>query len=145
FEQIKGKIFGSVGLDTYKGMNVSIADFDRTGWQGVYVSDVHHALQAEGSLLWMFGQSSDPFRPIVTDTATQKGALNEERFGWGAVASDFDNDGWVDLAQANGMVDDTYDKKFEECPDYWYVNEKIARSPPSYHRYADKWGDIRGY
>ncbi len=145
FEPIKGKIFGSVGLDTYKGMNVSIADFDRTGWQSVYISDVHHALQAEGSLLWSFAPSGDVFRPKVTETATQKGILNEERFGWGAVASDFDNDGWVDLAQANGMVDDTYDKQFEDCPDYWYVNEKVARSQPSYHRFADKWGDIRGY
>lgn len=145
FERIQGKTFGSIGLDTYKGMNVSIADFDRSGWQSVYVSDVHHALQAEGSLLWTFSASDDPFRPKVRESATQKGVLNEERFGWGAVASDFDNDGRVDLAQANGMVDDTYDKKFDDCPDYWYVNEKVARSQPSYHRFADKWGDIRGY
>lgn len=145
FENVKGTFFGSIGRDTYKGMNVSIADFDRTGWFSVYVSDVHHALQAEGSLLWTFMPGADPFQPKISETATRKGVLNEERFGWGAVAADFDNDGWVDLAQANGMVDDTYDKKFEKCPDYWYVNEKVARSPPSYHRFADKWGDIRGY
>ena len=42
------------------------------------------------------------------------------------------------------MVDDTIDKKSETCPDYWYVNEKVARSPPSIHRYANKWGDLRG-
>lgn len=30
------------------------------------------------------------------------------------------------------------------CPDYWYVNEKIARSPPSIHVNAARWGDIRG-
>jgi hypothetical protein len=51
----------------------------------------------------------------------------------------------MDLAQANGMVDDTYDKAYDTCPDYWYVNEKVARSPPNFHRYADNWGDIRGY
>lgn len=145
FENIKGPIFGSIGRDTYKGMNVSIADFDRTGNFGVYVSNVHHAFQAEGSLLWMFTPSQDAFYPNVIESATKKSVLNENRFGWGGAAMDLDNDGWVDLAQANGMVDDTYDKKFETCPDYWYVNEKVARSPPSIHRYADKWGDTRGY
>lgn len=145
FENIKGTIFGSIGRDTYKGMNVSVADFDRTGWFGVYVSNVHHAFQAEGSLLWMFSPGKTTFYPAVDEFATAKGVLNEDRFGWGASAADFDNDGWVDLAQANGMVDDKIDKKFEECPDYWYVNEKVARSPPSIHRYANHWGDLRGY
>ncbi len=145
FENIKGDIFGSIGKDTYKGMNVSVGDFDRTGWLGIYVSDVHHAFQAEGSLLWMFSPGKNAFYPDVTEVATVKGVLNEDRFGWGGAATDFDNDGWVDLAQANGMVDDKIDKKFSECPDYWYVNEKVARSPPSIHRYANKWGDLRGY
>ena len=145
FKQIKGDMFGSIGRDTYKGMNVSIADFDRNGFQDVSVSNVHHALQAEGSLLWMFGPSKNTFFPEISDKATYHGMLNENRFGWGASASDFDNDGWIDLAQANGMVDDSIDKQFESCPDYWYTNEKIARSPPSIHSYANRWGDIRGY
>ncbi|CAN5430573.1 hypothetical protein BH10BDE1_BH10BDE1_05040 [soil metagenome] len=144
-EQIKDKSFGGVGNDTYKGMNASIADFDRTGWFMVYISNVHHALQAEGSLLWAFTKGEDPRYPKATELATKRGILNEERFGWAASATDFDNDGWVDLAQANGMVDDRYDKKTEKCGDYWYINEKIARSSPEYHRHADKWGDIRGY
>jgi hypothetical protein len=145
FENIKGTIFGSIGRDTYKGMNVSIADFDHTGWFGIYISNVHHAFQAEGSLLWRFSASNDRFRPAIDEVASEKGVLNEDRFGWGATAVDFDNNGWVGLAQANGMVDDTWDKKFATCPDYWYVNEKIARSPPSIHRYANRWGDLRGY
>lgn len=145
FENIKGNIFGSIGRDTYKGMNASVADFDRTGWLGVYISNVHHAFQAEGSLLWMFSLGEKDFYPKVTEEATAKGALNEDRFGWGATATDFDNDGWVDIAQANGMVDDKIDKKYDDCPDYWYVNEKVARSAPSIHRYAHRWGDLRGY
>lgn len=144
FENIKGNIFGSIGRDTYKGMNVSVADFDRTGWENVYVSNVHHAFQAEGSLFWKFSQGKEGFYPEVQEVATAKGVLNEDRFGWGGVATDFDNDGWIDLGQANGMVDDTIDKKSEDCPDYWYVNEKVARSPPAIHRYANKWGDLRG-
>lgn len=145
FESIKGSMFGSIGRDTYKGMNATLVDVDNNGWLDVYVSNVHHALQAEGSLLWLFSAGEDRFVPEIEDRATQLGALNEERFGWGASITDFDHDGWPDIAQANGMVDDTPDKRFETCPDYWYVNEKIARAPPSIHAMANKWGDIRGY
>ncbi len=147
WQRIQGKMFGSIGRDTYKGMNSTIADFDRNGWQDVYVSNVHHSLQAEGSLLWMFGPAKDGggFSGVqIQDEATERGALNESRFGWGAAAGDLDNDGWMDIIQTNGMVDDSVDKRHEDCPDYWYVNEKIARSAPSTHRFADKWGDIRG-
>jgi len=138
FRNIKGKMFGSIGRDTYKGMNASVDDVDRNGWLDVYVSNVHHDMQAEGSLLWMFNESE------IKDKATELGALNERRFGWGAALADFDNNGWIDIVQANGMVDDSIDKKFEKCPDYWYVNEKIARSPPWIHSYTNLWGDIRG-
>ncbi len=149
FENIKGKIFGSIGRDTYKGMNASVGDVDRNGWLDVYVSNVHHDMQAEGSLLWMFSPpSQDASNPTIEDRATQLGALNERRFGWGATMVDFDNDAWLDIAQANGMVDNSQDRVEtygEDCPDYWYTNEKLARSPPWIHSYADRWGDLRGY
>lgn len=145
FQNIKGNYFGEIGKDTYKGMNATIADFDRNGMMDVYISNVHHPLQAEGSLLWSFHKNKDNnFVPKVKDQASYLGLLNENRFGWGASAKDFNNDGHVDLVQANGMVDDIWDRKSEQCPDYWYINEKIARSPPAIHRYINKWGDIRG-
>lgn len=151
FINVKGSFFGTIGKDTYKGMNATIADFDRNGWQDVYISNVHQPLQAEGSLLWTFGPSKDSqsFIPEINESATRLGALNENRFGWGAASVDFNNDGFVDIAQANGMVDNIYDgkefvKNEKECPDYWYINEKLARSPPEIHRFIDNWGDIRG-
>ena len=157
-EKIEGKLFGSIGKDTYKGMNASFGDLDRNGFLDIYVSNVHHAMQAEGSLLWMFypkenergfQKKSDGNeslkQPLIKDEATQLGALNEQRFGWGASIVDFNNDGHLDISQANGMVDDKIDRTSEDCPDYWYVNEKIARSAPSIHRYAHNWGDIRGH
>ncbi len=147
FTEIEGPFFGTVSRDTYKGMNATIADFDRNGWQDVYISNVHHVLQAEGSLMWMLSPPKDPVRsrvPTIEDRATELGALNENRFGWGAATADLNNDGWLDLVQANGMVDDTIDKRFEKCPDFWYTNERIALSPPHIHRYIHNWGDIRG-
>lgn len=145
FEKIKGSMFGDISNDTYKGMNASIADVDLNGYQDVYISNVHHELQAEGSLLWMFfPPKNDSNTPLIKEMATQSSILNENRFGWGASFADLNNDGYPDLIQANGMVDDSVDKKYEECPDFWYTNEKIARSAPEIHRYINRWGDIRG-
>ena len=144
FRRVHGRMFGEVGMDTYKGMNSSVADFDRDGRLDVYVSNVHHALQAEGSLLWMNHGTRDDGSPDFRDEASALGALNEDRFGWGAAAGDLQNDGWIDLVQANGMVDDRLDHRYDGCPDYWYVNHKLMQAPRAIHVYADMWGDLRG-
>lgn len=146
FESVIGEQYGDVGKDTYKGMNCSAADFDRNGYLDIYVSNVHQPLQAEGSLLWMVeaGDSDNPFYPRMNDEATARNALNERRFAWGAAAGDLNNDGWPDIVQANGMVDDRLDPKDYKRKDYWYVNHKLMQSGPDTHTYADMWGDIRG-
>ena len=144
FRRVAGRMFGDVGMDTYKGMNSTVADFDRDGRLDVYVSNVHHALQAEGSILWMNHGTTADGRPVLTDEASPSGALNEDRFGWGAAAGDLANSGWLDIVQANGMVDDRLDRRYDGCPDYWYVNHKLMQSTSEIHTYADMWGDIRG-
>jgi hypothetical protein len=144
FVRAQGGTLGSIGRDTYKGMNASVGDVDRDGNLDIYVSNVHEPLQAEGSLLWMSRPGTSPFFPAFSDEATQRGVLNEQRFGWGGAMGDVNGDGWLDLLQANGMVDDTPDRRFARCPDYWYVNEKVMRSGPQIHSYADMWGDLRG-
>jgi hypothetical protein len=146
FVRVSGKTFGSIGKDTYKGMNVSIADFDNRGLLDIYVSNVHVPLQAEGSLLWKTRLNPrNHFRPDFQDEATMRGVLNEGGFGWGAAVGDLNLDGWLDLVQANGMVDDSADKRFEKPRDYWYVAEKMMLSGPDVHSYADRWPDLRGY
>lgn len=131
-------------MDTYKGMNSSIGDVDGNGWLDVYVSNVHHPLQSEGSLLWMNQGLTTSGAPRFRDEAAARGALNERRFGWGAALGDLGNRGWLDIVQANGMVDDRLDDRYEGCPDYWYVNQKLMQSTSEIHTYADMWGDIRG-
>ena len=146
FRRVQGRAFGTIGRDTYKGMNASLGDIDRNGWLDIYVSNVHVPLQAEGSLLWMtYPDPHNPRVPQFSDEATRRGALNERRFGWGAALGDLDNNGWLDIVQANGMVDDRLDRRFARCPSYWYVNEKLMRSGPEIHTYADMWGDLRGH
>src|SRR5262249_53332169 len=111
FTRVRGPLFGDVGRDTYKGMNSTLADFDRNGYLDVYVSDNHPALQSEGSLLWMTRPGRGLHGVTFTDEAQARGALNERRWGWGAAAGDLDDDGWPDIVQANGMVDDRLDRR----------------------------------
>jgi Na+-translocating ferredoxin:NAD+ oxidoreductase RnfD subunit len=144
FRRIHGRLFGQIGMDTYKGMNSSITDLDRNGWPDIYVSNVHQELQAEGSILWMNRGPDAHGTPRLRDEATGRGALNEDRFAWGAGVGDLNNDGWPEIVQGNGMVDDRLDNLYPGCPDYWYVNHKLMQSPREMHTYADMWGDIRG-
>jgi enediyne biosynthesis protein E4 len=143
FRRVHGQVAGTIGRDTYKGMNVSIADFDNDGRMGVYVSNVHERLQAEGSMLW---QLSGDARSVDgwSDRAMERGLLNENRFGWGAAVGDMDLDGRLDILQANGMVDNAYDRNDPGCPDYWYWNDKIALTRPDVHGFSDRWADLRG-
>lgn len=146
FVHVVGRMFGDIGKDTYKGMNVSIGDLDNRGEMDIYVSDVHVPLQAEGSLLWKtYPSHNSPFLPKFRDEATSRGVLNEGAFAWGAAMGDIDLDGYLDIVQANGMVDDSPDRRFVKPRDYWYTAEKVMLSPPQIHSYADNWADLRGY
>ena len=145
FLPVKGSFAGSVGRDTYKGMNATFGDLDDNGRPDIHVSNVHEKLQAEGSLLWMnYSKSGQTDAAMFKDEAARRNALNERRFGWGAAFGDLDRDGRLDIVQANGMADDAYDKKEAVCPDYWYWNAQIALTNPDVHGYADRWADVRG-
>ncbi|MBK6265497.1 VCBS repeat-containing protein [Marivirga sp. S37H4] len=144
FERQEGEFYGDLGLDTYKGMNVSVGDLDRNGKEDIYISNVHHAMQAEGSLLWMNFTEDEAPKANFKEQASQLNALNTNRFGWGAAVGDLNLNGWQDVIQANGMVDASWDPKFEKPTDYWYYQAQIARTGPEVHSFANKWADIRG-
>jgi len=140
----QGTFFGDIGLDTYKGMNASAGDLDGNGKEDIYISNVHHEMQAEGSLLWM-NETGDGAKVVdFKERAQRYNLLNTNRFGWGAAMGDLDLNGWTDVVQANGMVDDIWDKKWDKAQNFWYYQAQIARTGPEIHSYADKWADIRG-
>lgn len=144
FERQAGAFYGELGMDTYKGMNASVGDYDGNLKDDVYISNVHHALQAEGSLLWLNFTDSNSNKVAFKERASQMSILNINRFGWGAACADINLDGWLDIVQANGMVGDEWDKKYDGRTDFWYYQEKVARSSPEIHSYSDKWADIQG-
>jgi hypothetical protein len=144
FIRQEGSFYGDIGLDTYKGMNASVADFDGNGKEDVYISNVHHEMQAEGSLLWMNFTKDHAMEIDYSERAQRYNLLNTNRFGWGAATGDLDLNGWIDVVQANGMVDDLWDKKWKKAQNFWYYQAQIARTGPEIHSYADKWADIRG-
>lgn len=81
----------------YAGMGVAVGDVDNAGLVDLYVTH----LAGEKNTLWKQGPQGQ-FR----DLSSQRGLTRSgwQRTGFGAVMADFDNDGWLDLAIANGGV-----------------------------------------
>jgi hypothetical protein len=90
------------GLDTRKGMNVDMGDYDRDGWLDIYVTNITDEYMKECNFLWHNnGVGSDgklTFTNLSKETSTCDGG-----WGWAAKFGDFDNDGWEDLYTVNGL------------------------------------------
>ena len=140
---IQGQGSQAIGQDYSKGMTVTIGDFEGKGWNDVYVSNIHHPFIVEGSMLWSFSEDSFKDPQSIKNLASPMGVLNEDRWGWGAAVRDFNNDGMVDLVQADGMFDASWEGA-ESCIDYFYLNEKMVRSDYHFFKNAANWADTRG-
>jgi hypothetical protein len=85
------------GLDTKKGMNVDIADYDRDGWLDVYVTNITDEYMKECNMLWHNNGDG-----TFTDLSKETGTCNT-LWGWAAKFGDFDDDGWEDLFAVDGL------------------------------------------
>jgi hypothetical protein len=84
-----------------KGPGVAVLDYDNDGWLDIYL--------VNGSTVdALTGRASPPHAALFrnnhdgtfTDVATKAGVTND-RWGYGAVVADFDNDGWPDIYVSN--------------------------------------------
>ncbi len=93
-----------LGGDTKKGMNVDFGDFDNDGWLDIYVTNITTAeyLQ-EGNMLWHNNGIGPDGMLSLTDVSLEAGAY-DGGWGWGAKFLDFDHDGDLDIASANGFI-----------------------------------------
>ncbi len=81
------------------GMGVAIGDVDNDGLFDVFVTH----LTSERNTLWRQGPRRGQFLDR-TATAGRLAGADWRGTGFGAVLADFDNDGWLDLAVANGRI-----------------------------------------
>jgi hypothetical protein len=87
----------ALGIDTRKGMNVDMGDYDRDGWLDVYVTNITDEYMKECNMLWHNNGDG-----TLTDLSKETGTCNT-LWGWGAKFADFDNDGWEDIFAVNGL------------------------------------------
>ena len=87
----------SIGIDTRKGMNVDVGDYDNDGWLDIYVTNITDEYMKECNLLW-HNNADGTFTDVSRETGTC-----ETLWGWAAKFGDYDNDGLLDLFVVNGL------------------------------------------
>jgi hypothetical protein len=92
----------SLGIDTKKGMNVDVADYDRDGRLDVYVTNITDDYMRECNMLWHNDGPGADGVITFTDVSKETGTCNT-LWGWAAKWGDFDGDGWPDLFAVDGL------------------------------------------
>ena len=87
----------AIGIDTRKGMNVDVADYDNDGWLDVYVTNITDEYMKECNMLWHNNHDG-----TFTDLSRETGTC-ATLWGWAAKFGDYDNDGLLDLFVVNGL------------------------------------------
>ncbi len=95
FSDISEEAFG---VDTKKGMNAEVADYDNDGWMDIYVTNITEPFLNECNMLW---RNNGDF--TFTDVAIATKTCDSD-WGWAGKFIDFDNDGLQDLYVLNGFI-----------------------------------------
>jgi hypothetical protein len=88
----------SIGIDTKKGMNVEMGDYDNDGWLDIYVTNITEPYLYECNMLW---RNNGDF--TFMDVSKVLGVCDTQ-WGWGAKFIDFNNDGFLDIYVLNGFI-----------------------------------------
>jgi hypothetical protein len=88
----------SIGIDTKKGMNVEMGDYDNDGWLDIFVTNITEPYLYECNMLW---RNNGDF--TFMDVSKVLGVCDAQ-WGWGAKFIDFNNDGFLDIYVLNGFI-----------------------------------------
>jgi hypothetical protein len=81
------------------GMGVDAADFENTGATGVAITNF------DNEMMGLYRSTGKTFEDIAAQTGV--GLASKNSLGFGCSFLDFNLDGWLDLAVANGHIDET--------------------------------------
>lgn len=124
----------AIGIDTKKGMNADIADYNNDGRLDIYVTNMTEPYLHECNMLW---ENQGNFQ--FTDVSTETNAC-DTGWGWGAKFFDADNDGLQDLFVTNGFISAGPKDK-----DYMHELLKFVFDETLDIRDGTKWLDMTGY
>ena len=122
----------AIGIDTKKGMNAEIADYNNDGLLDIYVSNMTEPYLHECNMLW---ENHGNFK--FSDVSSETGSC-DTGWGWGAKFFDADNDGLQDLYVANGFISSGPEDYMHKLLDFVFQEGIDLRD-------AKKWPDMAGY
>jgi hypothetical protein len=122
----------AIGVDTKKGMNADMADFNNSGLLGIYVTNITEPYLHECNMLW---HNDGDFH--FTDVASETGTC-DTGWGWGAKFLDVDNDGQLDLYVVNGFISAGPQDYMKVLLDFIFRENVDLRD-------AKDWPDMAGY
>ena len=81
------------------GMGVDVADFENSGSPGIAITNF------DNEMIGLYRANAKGFDDIATQSGV--GSASRNSLGFGCAFADFNLDGWLDLAVANGHIDET--------------------------------------
>src|SRR6202041_3193898 len=140
FHHISGTFEKNTILET-PGSGVALLDYDNDGWLDIYLLNGSTSLALKGKeappRAMLFHNNHDGTFTDVTD----KAGVANERWGFGVVVGDFDNDGWPDIYVSNFGKNRLYHNNHDGT--FTDVAEKAGVTLGNWSTGAT-WGDYDG-
>jgi hypothetical protein len=137
----------AIGDDWWKGMNVDFGDVDGNGFLDIYVTNIlaPRYKTDEGNMLWLnLADKGAPHGRKFVNVGKKTGT-HDGGWGWGAKFADFNNDGLLDILEANGFVTGP-----DPGTTYWYDLQEMVTQLKNATANAADWPvmgdrDLSGY
>lgn len=89
----------------FSEMGGTLGDYDRDGDFDIYITNIETPIGGTPLATWNWMLRNDTEGPAISyiDQAREKGT-EHGAYGWGTTFFDYDNDGWLDIAEVNGRT-----------------------------------------